>query len=303
MLGAAAALASSATWAYASARYAQASREVSPVRVNLVRMAIAWPAFVTIGFVTGTLGHGLTARHLSWLTLSTFCSYAFADTLFFAAARRIGVSSALAIASSYPLWAALKGTIVDGEPFGLQRALGTLLCVGGVAAIVKLTGDTASGAGEAAETDERARRTIPGRSAALGVPLALVTSVLWAGNTISIKAGAIGLAVSTVNSVRYLIAIIVLGTLVLIGRAPGATRPSGGWRTLVPAIVSDCLFGSFFFVYGLRATDLAVGATLTSLAPLLALPIALWLGLERASPPKLAAVVTTVAGIALLAAS
>jgi drug/metabolite transporter (DMT)-like permease len=297
-LGAAAALGSSATWAYASARYAQASREVSPVRVNLVRMAIAWPAFVAVGIVTGTLGHGLTARHLSWLTLSTFCSYAFADTLFFAAARLIGVSSALAIASSYPLWAALKGTIVDGEPFGAQRALGTLLCVGGVAAIVKLTGDPASGADQPAE-----RRANAGRSAALGVPLALVTSVLWAGNTISIKAGAIGLAVSTVNSIRYLIAILVLGTLVLVGRAPGATRPTGGWRTLVPAIVSDCLFGSFFFVYGLRTTDLAVGATLTSLAPLLALPIALWLGLERASTPKLAAVVTTVAGIALLAAS
>src|SRR4029079_10772957 len=96
-LGAAAAFGSSAAWAYASARYALAAREVSPVRVNLVRMLAAWPVFIAIGLGQGTLGRGLSPRPLGWLTLSTLCSYALADNLFFAAARRLGVSSALAI--------------------------------------------------------------------------------------------------------------------------------------------------------------------------------------------------------------
>src|SRR5262245_58637632 len=112
-LGAVAAFGSSCTWAYASARYAIASAEVSPVRVNLVRMVTAWPLFVLAGLLSGTLGHGLTSRHVGWLFVSTLCSYGFADSLFFSAARRIGVSSALAIASTYPLWAALKGTLID----------------------------------------------------------------------------------------------------------------------------------------------------------------------------------------------
>jgi drug/metabolite transporter (DMT)-like permease len=288
-LGAAAAVTASATWAYASTRYAIAAREVSPVRVNLTRMLMAWPVFVALGMLDGSLGRGLAPRNLGWLALSTFCSYAFADSLFFAAARRIGASSALAIASTYPLWAALKGTLVDGEAFGLFRALGTLCCVGGVAAIVKLS-DANVASGEGAATRDR-----------LGVPLALITSVLWAGNTISIKAGSVGLSLSTVNAFRYGLAICVLSGFVVAGRAPGATRPPGGWRRIVPAVVLDCLFGSMCFIYGLGATDLAVGSTLSSLAPVLSLPFALWLGAERLTAAKLAAVATTVAGVALLA--
>jgi drug/metabolite transporter (DMT)-like permease len=286
-LGAAAALGSSATWAYASTRYALVAREVSPVRVNLARMLMAWPVFVALGLWDGTLGQGLGQRSLSWLTLSTFCSYAFADSLFFAAAKRIGVSSALAIASTYPLWAALKGTLVDGEAFGVYRALGTLCCVGGVAAIVKLS--------DANQTKADGTRD------PWGVPFAIITSVLWAGNTIAIKAGSVGMSLWTVNAFRYGLAICVLSGLVMMGRAPGPSRPALGWLTILPAVFLDCLVGSVFFIYALTATDLAVGATLSSLAPLISLPFAVWMGAEKLSLPKLAAVVTTVAGIALLA--
>lgn len=287
-LGAAAALGSSCTWAYASTRYAVAAREVSPVRVNLFRMIYALPFFVAGGLWTGTLGRGLTLRHLGLLLVSTLCSYAFADNVFFAAARRIGVSSALAIASSYPLWAALKGTLIDHQPFGPARAVGTALCVGGVVAIIRLREPPL---GDAAPRDRR------------GVPLAIATSVLWAGNSISIKAGAAGLSLPTVNAVRYAMAIAILGALVVAGRAAGARGPVGGWRSLAPAMVLDSLLGSVLFIYGLRETDLAVGATLSSLAPLVSLPIAVWLRVERLSPAKVVAVAVTVGGIALLASS
>ena len=250
-LGIAAALTSSATWAYASARYALASREVSPVRVNLVRVGLTLPIFVVIGAATGQLG-GLDRTSVTWLTISTLCSYAFADSLFFAAARRIGVSSALAIASSYPLWSALKGTLIDGEAFGYGRAAGTLLCVGGVGAIIKL-GATSTAKMADAPKDR------------LGVPLAVVTSVLWAGNTIAIKAGSVGLSLYTVNGLRYAIALALLCLYVALGRAPGPTRPARGWLPMLPAVILDCVFGSMLFIYGLVHTDLAVGATPSTL--------------------------------------
>lgn len=287
-LGAAAAFGSSITWAYGSARYALASRTVSPLRVNLMRMLISTPPFFVAALCTSGLFTGITQKNFTWLLVSTLCSFAVADNLFFAAAKRLGVSSALAIASSYPLWAALKGTVFDGEPFGLTRAAGTLCCVGGVSAIIKLG-------------DQQAK--LEGKRDSVGVLLALITSLLWGGNTIAIKAGSVGLSLSTVAVTRNFIALCVLGTLVLLGRAPGPTSPDGGWRSMVPAVVVDCLIGSVFFMYGLSHTDLAVGATLSSLAPLLSLPIALKMGVEKLSPPKLAAVATTVLGIVLLASS
>ncbi len=286
-IGAAAALMSSVTWAYGSARYAIASREVAPPRVNFVRIAITLPVFLLIGLVDRSLGHGLTLHAVAWLMFSALCSSAFADSLFFAAAQRIGVSSALAIASTYPLWAALKGVLFDHEVFGWARGLGTLCCVGGVVALIRLR-TPASGS-------TRVDRW--------GVPLALITSVLWAGNTVGIKAGAVGLSLATVNSVRYAFSFVVLGVVMLSGRVPGPKRPAAGWTPMLPAVFADCVIGSMVFIYGLSHTDLAVGATLSSLAPLVSLPIALRLGAEQLSPAKLAAVATTVLGIVLLASS
>ena len=54
--------------------------------------------------------------------------------------------TALSIASSYPLWAALVGSLASGEPFGPLRATGTLLCVGGVIALVRLAPSQEPGA-------------------------------------------------------------------------------------------------------------------------------------------------------------
>ena len=53
-------------------------------------------------------------------------------------------------------------------------------------------------------------------------------------------------------------------------------------------------------MYGLAHTDLAVGATLSSLAPLMSVPFALFYREERWSPPRFAAVTATVAGVIML---
>lgn len=286
-LGAASSLTSSATWAYASARYATAARDVSPLRVNWFRMALTLPLWVAIAMVQGGLFTGLRVSTFGWLALSTVCSYAVADNLFFAAARWLGVASALSIASSYPLWAALKGTLVDGEPFGPARALGTLLCVGGVAAIIKL--------GE--HPGDRETVTLTGRGR--GIALALVTSALWAGNTIGLKAAARDITLPAVNAIRQALALAFLSLAILV-RPGGPTRPARGWRSLIFPVALDNMVGGYAFVYGLSHNDLAVGATLSSLAPLLSLPIAVALKVERIGKGKIVAVVATVTGIVLL---
>src|SRR6185369_14412671 len=119
-LGPFAALTSSFTWAFASTRYAQASRVAGAVRVNLCRAVIVVPIYLVAVVVTRGSGSldGLAPGKVGWLLASVLCSYGFADGLFFIAARRIGVPTALSIASTYPLWAALWGALVGGERFG-----------------------------------------------------------------------------------------------------------------------------------------------------------------------------------------
>jgi drug/metabolite transporter (DMT)-like permease len=287
--GALAALGSSVTWAFASTRYAQASRDVGSQRVNFARALVVVPIYAAIVFAhRGTRAlDGVDGAHLGWLVMSVLCSYALADGLFFAAARRLGISTALSIASSYPLWAALAGALVRHEPFGPWRMAGTLLCIGGVVALVRLHGARADG-----------RRS----GDPWGVAFAAAASLLWAGNSFSIKEASQGLGVWQVNSVRYLIALALLGAQVAFARPASRPAPGRGWLALVPAILTDALLGSVLYVFGLANTDLAVGSTLSSLAPLISVPFAIALGEETWSAARFAAVTATVGGVAILVA-
>jgi drug/metabolite transporter (DMT)-like permease len=295
MTGAIAALVSAALWAYASTRYALASRALGSARVNLTRATIVLPLFVTATLLS-TRGHplaGITNARAGWLLVSVFCAYAFADNVFFAAARRVGITTALAIASSYPLWAAVAGTLWRGERFGLMRAGGTVLCVGGVMALIVLAPQAA---------DEHAHAHSNKREAREGIALALLTSILWAGNTVSTKLGGTGLEAWHANLIRFCFAWPILAATSALTRRPTADdgEARANYRGLIIPSLAEACIGSSLFVYALAHTDLAVGATLSSLAPLMSVPFALFYRAERWSPPRFCAVAVTVAGIVVL---
>jgi drug/metabolite transporter (DMT)-like permease len=71
-------------------------------------------------------------------------------------------------------------------------------------------------------------------------------------------------------------------------------------RRLWLPLLADTGLGSVAFAYGITHTDLALGATLSSLSPLVALPIAAVLGTERVTLGKVIAVSITVGGVVLL---
>jgi drug/metabolite transporter (DMT)-like permease len=74
------------------------------------------------------------------------------------------------------------------------------------------------------------------------------------------------------------------------------------YKALIPVSLAEACVGSSLFVYGLSHTDLAVGATLSSLAPLMSVPFALFYREERWSLSRFVAVAATVAGIVILVA-
>jgi len=290
--GPAAAFIASVTWAYATARYARAAREVGSTRVNAMRAFTAFPVFVLLyaAFGTGPVLSRLDFTRTTFLVVSVVSSYGGADTLFLMAARRIGVSTALSIASVYPLWASLWGVVVDGEPLGPMRAAGILCAVAGVIWLVRLSGGSDSAAGE--------------RRDARGLGLALVTSLLWAANSVGVKQGATDLDPLGVTAFRFFVGLVLLAPqLAMPGVRALPRAPSGGWLPVLPALVADAILGSLAYVYGLSHTDLAVGATLSSLAPLVSVPFAIALGEERWNRVRFAAIVLTVSGIALLMTS
>jgi drug/metabolite transporter (DMT)-like permease len=293
VLGPLGALGSSLTWALGSAVYARWAATVGALEVNLSRAAIVLPLFLCAAWLTlGSAAPGsFSGTRLSWLALSTVCSYGLGDLLFYLSALRLGTATALAIASVYPVWAAVLGALTLGERLTAGRLGGTALCVGGVTWLVMLT---RGGEGRA----DGARRR-PG----VGVALAALTSLLWAGNTYAIRRGATGIPMLAANSFRFGLALagLLLARTILPGpKTTRLLRRGPGVTGFVLAAVIEGFLGSSMFVYGLSHADLAIAAPLSSLAPLFAVPIGLWLGTERLSLQRLCAIVATVAGVLLL---
>lgn len=307
-LGPLAALGSSLTWAYGSAVYAQSARRVGSVEVNLTRALLVLPLFALAALLTvgASALQLLSLPRMGWLTLSMICSYGLGDTAFYLAAVRIGTPTALAIGSAYPVWATLLGALTLGEPVGPGRATGTLLCIAGVVWLVLLQARSQGAAAREPGPEARPRKLL------VGVLLAVLVSVLWAGNTYAIRRGAQGLPLMLANTIRYGLAVILLfalwlriewkrrraGTVVapserLLGRGPALRRFA------LTAFI-EAFIGSSIFVYGLSHSDLSVGAPLSSLAPLFAVPIGLLLGTERLHLRRVAAIALTVAGVILL---
>jgi drug/metabolite transporter (DMT)-like permease len=138
------------------------------------------------------------------------------------------------------------------------------------------------------------------------VGLALATSFLWAGNAYSIRRGTVGLPVPLCNSLRYLMAALLLAVPWSIrqkrlrGAAERLLLSGAHLRRFVVTAFIEAFIGSTLGVYGLANSDLSVAAPLTSLAPLFAVPMGLFLGSEKLHLRRLLAIVLTVAGLVIL---
>ncbi|MCM2277084.1 MAG: DMT family transporter [Oligoflexia bacterium] len=295
-LGPICAFLSSLTWAVGSAGYSQLARRHSAFAVNFSRALVALPLFVLAVFVgAGGWTPGLESfgelrlSHVSWLSLSMFASYGFGDVLFLWSTRHLGVPGALAIASSYPLWTAGAAFLFGGESLGAARLIGILTCVGGVCLVIL------GGARERGRVVEAVLWK--------GVALALLTSVFWATNSYAVAHAGQDLSSAVGNVVRMVIAMLISSVTGRLLQPHAPIRlPTPELRRWLWLFALEAFGGSYFFMYGLSHSPLAVAATLSSLAPVISVPVAWMLGLERFSLPRTIGVCLVVTGIWVLMA-
>jgi drug/metabolite transporter (DMT)-like permease len=286
LLGPLCAFGASVTWAVGSAGYSRLSRGHSPFAINFARATVALPLLLICLLISqgGPAGafHALAAinrEQAFWMGLSIFASYGLGDVFFMWSTRSLGVPAALAIGSTYPLLTAGLGAVLQGETLTMQQLGGLLLTVLGVI-IVILNGaqpTPASSEGSHAAPSHLTRRSV-------GVALAFGTMVMWALNSVGISRGGQGIDPLSSNCLRMAFA---LGMTSGFGQilAPGTelTLPFKVLKKSLPIFVFEAFGGSLLFVYGLSHSPLAVGSTLASLAPVLSVPVALVLKLEKFS--------------------
>lgn len=292
-LGPVSAFLSSVAWAVAATVYSRLSLKTNAFAVNVTRALFAFPCFLLAAVLPDGPAHAFEAfravpgGNLFWLSMSVLGSYALGDALFFRSTHALGVPGALAIASTYPLWSALAGWLLRGERLGAAGVLGLVLVVGGVVTVIRARGGTGAGIRE-------------GRPA--GVLLALATSMLWALNAYAVSRGGTGISPPVANTIRMavVLAVVPLACRVTMGGSAALVVPLVDARRAAWLFVLEGFGGSMLFLIGMTRSPLAIGAALSSLAPVVSVPFVSLSGRERFSLATTLGVVVVVAGIVLL---
>ncbi|OQW46821.1 MAG: hypothetical protein A4S09_02630 [Proteobacteria bacterium SG_bin7] len=289
ILGPLAAFGSSITWAWASLGYSKLAKHNSAFAVSFTRSMFGFPMFVVTTLLVGQISdfYKVTFSHLGWFALSTFSSYGFADALFLSSTRSLGVPGALAITSTYPIWTALFGYFFKSETLVPLQLLGLGITIVGVITVVLTT---------PARNEKTNRKDI-----ATGICFAMATSILWAVNGFAIANGTLGISIPVANVLRLISGVVMtpLFAKILLPRAP-LTMTKADVKFGAKYFMVEAFFGSMFFTYGLAHSPLAIGATLSSLAPVVSVPMAWVLKTEKVTINRTLGILAVVLGLAFL---
>lgn len=307
-LGPLAALGSSVTWALAGAWYTRVSQEYSGFSVNFTRALVALPlSVISVFLVSGGVNEGidlflqLHPTQVGWLALSMAAAYGVGDASFFAASRRLGLPTALAIGSCFPIWTLLGASIFLNQVPTFLQGLGLLISLSGVVLVILSQGVHASAPVSSQSGEANREQGSLGKESWTGVGFAVFASLAWAMNSFASSRGGAGISTHVGNSVRMLSALFCSGLLGhLLARQYPRVLPLKVIAPQSGLLVVESFGGAFFYVYGLSHSPLALGAVLTSLAPIVSLPISILAGLERFSWVRLMGVCLSVLGVCLL---
>jgi drug/metabolite transporter (DMT)-like permease len=284
-----AALATAASWCATSLFFAEASRRIGAVRVNLLRLPAALVLLSAAVLLTGASFAALTTVRVGYLGISAVVGLSIGDLAYFGALRRLGARLALLLMSLAPIFAALAGFLFLGERPGALGLAGIVVTLGGVAWVV---GERRNGNGDAHDL----RR---------GVPLGIVGAVCQGLGLVLAKQGMAGeVPALTAAWVRMVVGSAAMWAgAAAVGRLRDAELATGARRAWVP-LLGGAFFGPFLGVWlsmvAARLTNVGIAATLMATNPVMVIPAVMVLEGYRPTWRTLVGTAVTVLGVALL---
>jgi len=167
LLGEMAALGAAVCWAAAPILYRQALFKVSPISANIVRCTSNAIFMVVMLFGFGWVGilTKLPVNALVLTVISGIIGLVIGDTLYLYGLRSVGVSRAVPLAATYPLFSILWLTLILHQPITSFAIVGATLILVGIWLVSR----------------EKSGETfhVKGRIALAGLVASLLTAVIW----------------------------------------------------------------------------------------------------------------------------
>jgi drug/metabolite transporter (DMT)-like permease len=294
-MGELAGLLTSFFWSLSSVFFTKGSQQIGSINVNRIRLAFAVVLVMLAHLVTqGSLLplHASPDRWL-WLGLSGFAGLVLGDSFSFQAYVMIGNRLGTLLAALAPVFGALIAWIFLGERLTFFQTLGILVTLGGVGLVVMK-----SRSSSAVPHDKRrfAIGILFGLGSAIGQATGLVLAKKGLGGDFPAVSGLV---------IRMLVSLVVIwAAALLLGQLrstfAAARGNPGAVRTIAYGAVVGPFIGVWLSLLAVQLTYVGIASTLTSLAPILVLPINKFVFNEKITLWAVLGTLIAMAGVALL---
>jgi len=264
---------------------------ISPAAMNTLRCGIAGLLFWFLLPFDEPLSGLLAVPGRDWLLLlcSLVTAIVIGDTLYLMALKEIGLSRTMPLSATFPLTTLAFEYLLFGRPVTATLAAGVVFVVFGIVCLAARE--------QAGESDGH---PLVGR-VKLGVFLAIAASVMWGLGTAILKPAITHLTVVQTNAIRMP---VVAGILYATRVWPSGERLRHiDARTLAIVGATGLVgmgLGSYWFLGAIKAIGAARTVTLTSVAPLFGLIMAVVFLKERITLRVLLGAASCLAGVWLV---
>jgi drug/metabolite transporter (DMT)-like permease len=295
MIGELAALLAALCWALAPILYRKALLSTKPISANIVRCATNATVLFVVLLMLGKFGTlaGLPTSVVIIAVVSSLLGLGIGDTLYLFGLKSIGVSRAVPLGATYPLFSLFWSVFFLGQPLSLSAIIGTAVILGGIFLLTR-------------QKDEEPA-IVHGKVAWLGVVASLGAAIAWSVGVILMDV-ALSSAAQTLDA-NYAIVTLRLVTmaLVFVGLAPFIDRSRGFLKMKKRTILLLCVGGLIangvgwvLMNYSLQTIPEAQSIPISSTSPLFAAIAGFMLFREKATVKTVLGGIAIVVGIILI---
>ncbi|MFN3411600.1 MAG: DMT family transporter [Exilispira sp.] len=292
MKGEFAALITAICWTFNSLSFSIAGRIVGSKTVNHIRLWIAFLAMGFINFLSFSYFFPFNApfKSIIFLSLSGFIGFAIGDAALFESLVLLGPRLSMTIMATNPIIGAILSFIFLNERLKPLHIIAIIVTISAVMFVVS----------EKHENENFDKKKRP-----LGVLLAAIGSICQATGMLLSKIGlSTGLSVISGNMIRvtsglFFIVLISLFQKEFINDFKSLKKIKGFLFIFIGAILGPVL-GVMLALYAISRTQIGIATTITSISPILLIPLSALIYKEKVTIRMVAGTIITIAGASAL---
>ena len=294
MIGELAALGAAISWAIAPILYRKALLNTKPISANIVRCATNAAVLVPILLLSGQLAAltSLPMQTIMLVVISGIVGLGIGDTLYMIGLKYVGVSRAVPLGSTYPLFSLIWATLILNQHLTVPEIIGAAVIVGGIWLLTRQKND------DPHETKNKL--------ALIGITVSLAAALVWSISIALMDAAAAHITSLSTNYAIITVRITSLALFLLI-LAPLLDKEHGFAKMNRNTIIGLCIggliangLGWLLMNISFQNITVANATPISSTSPLFAAIAGFLLFREKMTPKAILGAIAIVTGICLI---